>query len=361
VSGQRFHVNVPFEESYTTPDARRTRGRLVASRPFRPGGGELVRDLVLEFRDGRVVEIDASQGRDAFAEWLAVDEGARRLGEIALVGEDSPLARTGLFFDLPLLDENAACHAALGDAYRAALAGGLDMDRGELDEIGCNRSAVHSDLVFGSPQVSVTATESREGEVVLIADGARLRLRRIPACEVNLCFSCVQDRTQRANFGCEFFASYSESQSFFEAPLATVVDGQSKTGHEPIPRVVLGQQLQCQSMACDGIRQLPETTQSQASIDQAARFAGLIAQQTVHKERLRSVVKPQRPVAGIGIDGTKSLQDVGVVVSRLPAFGEIQSAMGRLQSGGQMASSATGRRIDPEEFRSFPRACVFKS
>ncbi|MEE8525686.1 MAG: aminopeptidase [Thermoanaerobaculia bacterium] len=171
LSGQRFYPNFPFEEVFTTPDARHTRGRLVASRPFRTGGGVLVRDLVLEFRDGRVVGFDASEGRDGFAESLEVDDGARRLGEIALVGEDSPIARTGLFFDLPLLDENAACHAALGDAYRAGLAGGLTMASRELDEIGCNRSHIHSDVLFGSPRVSVTATASRKGEVVLIEDG----------------------------------------------------------------------------------------------------------------------------------------------------------------------------------------------
>jgi aminopeptidase len=171
VSGQRFHCNLPSEESFTTPDRRRTRGRLVASRPFRTAAGLLVEGLKLEFRDGRVVDLDADRGKEGFAEWLAADDGAGYLGEVALVGQDSPVARSGLFFDLTLLDENAACHVALGDGIRTALAGGETMGAARLAAIGANRSRIHTDVMFGSPAVDVVATESRAGEVVLLAAG----------------------------------------------------------------------------------------------------------------------------------------------------------------------------------------------
>lgn len=171
VRGQRFLSNLPSEEIFTTPDRRLTCGRLAASMPFRLQNGVLVRDLVLRFRRGRVVELDAGAGRDELSRWLDSDAGARYLGEIALVGRDSPIARSGLFFDKILLDENAASHVALGRGFPLALAGGESMSQRELAELGCNRSKIHTDVMFGSPEVSVVATRSRRGEVVLLDRG----------------------------------------------------------------------------------------------------------------------------------------------------------------------------------------------
>jgi aminopeptidase len=169
VAGQRFCSNVPTEEVFTTPDRRRTEGRLAASRPFRLPGGPLVRDLVLHFEQGRVVVVEASSEQAAFESWLDVHEGARHLGEIALVGDDSLVARSGLFFDFVQLDENAAAHVGLGQGFARALAERARAT--QLEELGCNRSDVHVDVVFGSPQVRVVATASREGEVALLDGG----------------------------------------------------------------------------------------------------------------------------------------------------------------------------------------------
>ncbi|MEM7349409.1 MAG: aminopeptidase [Acidobacteriota bacterium] len=169
--GQTFNANMPSEENFTTPDRRLTQGRLVATMPFRTHSGLLVKDLVLTFRDGRVVELDASEGREGFERWIDSDDGARYLGEFALVGQDSPIARSGLFFEHTLFDENAWAHVALGQAYTNGLDGGATMTASELDAVGYNRSVIHTDLMFGSTEVSVTATRSREGEVVLIDHG----------------------------------------------------------------------------------------------------------------------------------------------------------------------------------------------
>ncbi len=169
--GQTFNANMPSEENFTTPDRRLTRGRLVATMPFRTHGGLLVKDLVLEFRDGRVVELDAGEGKEGFRRWIDSDDGARYLGEFALVGQDSPIARSGLFFESTLFDENAWSHAALGRAYASGLAGGPTMTSAELDEVGYNRSVIHTDIMFGSTEVTIVATKTREGEVVLIDRG----------------------------------------------------------------------------------------------------------------------------------------------------------------------------------------------
>ncbi len=170
--GQRFNANVPSEENFTTPDRRLTRGRLAATMPFRTHSGLLVKDLVLTFRDGRVVELEASEGRDGFERWIDSDDGARYLGEFALVAEDSPVARSGLFFENTLFDENAWAHVALGRAYASGIAGGVTMTPAELDAVGYNRSVIHTDIMFGSTEVTITASNSREGEVVLIDRGA---------------------------------------------------------------------------------------------------------------------------------------------------------------------------------------------
>ena len=171
VSGQTFNANVPSEENFTTPDRRRTRGRLVATMPFRTHSGLLVKDLVLTFRDGRVVELDASCGRQGFDRWLDSDDGARYLGEFALVGQDSPIAGSGLFFEHTLYDENAWSHVALGRAYANGLEGGVEMTPSEFEAVGYNRSMIHTDIMFGSTEVTVTATRSRDGEVVLLDRG----------------------------------------------------------------------------------------------------------------------------------------------------------------------------------------------
>ena len=166
VDGQTFNANVPSEENFTTPDRRLTEGRLAATMPFRTKSGLLVDGLVLEIRDGRVVDFDAREGKEGFRRWIDSDEGARYLGEFALVGSDSPIARSGLFFEHTLYDENAWPHAALGQGYASCLEGGQSMSQRELDEAGCNRSVIHTDVMFGSPEVSVVATRTRRGEVV---------------------------------------------------------------------------------------------------------------------------------------------------------------------------------------------------
>jgi len=171
VSGQVFNANVPSEENFTTPDRRLTQGRLVATMPFRTKSGLLVEELILSFRDGRVVEHQAGGGEREFETWIDSDDGGRYLGEFALVGQDSPIAQGGIFFENTLYDENAWSHAALGSGYANGLRGGPEMSRRELDEHGCNTSIIHTDIMFGSTEVSVVASRCREGEVLLLDRG----------------------------------------------------------------------------------------------------------------------------------------------------------------------------------------------
>ena len=169
--GQKFQANVPTEENYTTPDRRTAEGRLVATMPFRTRTGLLVKGLRMDFEKGRLVRFEAEEGAAGFARWIDLDEGARYLGELALVGADSAIAKTGLFFEHTLFDENAWSHAAIGQAYTVGLQGGEELSPARLAELGFNNSSIHTDIMYGSSEVSITATQSAEGEVPLIEKG----------------------------------------------------------------------------------------------------------------------------------------------------------------------------------------------
>ncbi|MEL7060135.1 MAG: aminopeptidase [Acidobacteriota bacterium] len=170
--GQVFNANVPSEENFTTPDRREAEGVLCATMPFRTKSGLLVEGLVMHFADGRLVEVEADRGADGFRRWIATDVGASYLGELALVGKDSPIARSGLFFEHTLFDENAWPHVALGQSYSTCLRGGENLSIQQLESLGANSSSIHTDIMFGSPDVSILATRSARGELPLIVDGA---------------------------------------------------------------------------------------------------------------------------------------------------------------------------------------------
>ncbi|NJL29073.1 MAG: aminopeptidase [Thermoanaerobaculia bacterium] len=170
-SGQSCYPNFPSEEIFTAPDRRKAEGRLVASHPLRLYNGIEIDNLVLEFRAGRVVAFQSDNGREAFAKWLQTDDGARRLGEIGLVSQDSGISRAGTRFDFNNLDENTAAHLALGQTLPFTIENSENLTETELQALGWNRSAIHTDVLFGSEKVTIRATRSRVGEVVLIDEG----------------------------------------------------------------------------------------------------------------------------------------------------------------------------------------------
>jgi aminopeptidase len=152
-------VNLPTEDVFTTPDCRRAEGTIRSTRPLPLPGtirstrplplpGTIVHDLELRFERGRIVEVPASAGADVVRAQIDTDDGARRLGEVALVDGTSRVGKTGLtFFDV-LYDENASCHIAYGRAYFH----GVD---GEPGGVGYNLSGVHTDVIVGGPEVDV--------------------------------------------------------------------------------------------------------------------------------------------------------------------------------------------------------------
>lgn len=152
--GRETIANMPTEEVFTTPDNRIASGTVAATRPFQLIGGSIVEGLRLRFEDGRVVEVDADRHADAVREYLKADDGAVRLGEVALVDGTSPVGQSGLVFNDILLDENATCHVALGNAYPFTVPD-LPAEPGDRAARGFNVSAIHQDLMIGGPDIAV--------------------------------------------------------------------------------------------------------------------------------------------------------------------------------------------------------------
>jgi aminopeptidase len=168
--GVPFEPNIPTEEVFTTPDWRATRGKARVTRPFLVNG-KLIEGLEVEFEEGKVTRFEAKSGAETFGEYIKSDEGASRLGEVALVGVDSPVFQSGLVFQEILFDENAACHIAVGSAYKSCLVGGDSMTPEQLAEVGCNESSAHTDMMISDEHVDVLARTYSQEEVPLIEKG----------------------------------------------------------------------------------------------------------------------------------------------------------------------------------------------
>ncbi len=154
VNGARFVANMPTEEVFTAPHALRVDGTIASSKPL-SYQGQLIDRFQLTFEGGAVVAARAEQGQAALEKLLEIDEGARRLGEIALVPHQSPISQSGLLFFNTLFDENAACHVALGRAYETTMKDGTTRSLEELQADGFNQSFTHVDFMFGSDQLDV--------------------------------------------------------------------------------------------------------------------------------------------------------------------------------------------------------------
>lgn len=168
--GKSFMPNIPTEEVFTTPDFRGTEGVVALTRPVRIRGS-VVEGGRLRFRGGEVVDAGAERGEESLVALLQTDSGAKRLGEVALVDGSSPIWRSGFVFDSVLLDENAACHIALGSGYVPAFAGSEAWSETEKEARGFNVALVHEDLMIGSEEVEVTGIGDDSREIPLIRGG----------------------------------------------------------------------------------------------------------------------------------------------------------------------------------------------
>jgi aminopeptidase len=146
--------NIPTEECFTTPHKDRVHGVVTASKPL-SHQGTLIENIRCRFEDGRIVEVTATKGEQAIQKLIATDDGARRLGEVALVPHNSPIAQSGVLFWNTLFDENAASHIALGQSYSTCVINGEKMSDEELAKLGANESIIHVDWMIGGATMNI--------------------------------------------------------------------------------------------------------------------------------------------------------------------------------------------------------------
>jgi len=169
VAGIPFVANMPTEEIFTLPLKSGVNGVVYSSMPLSLNG-YLVRDIRLTLKDGKIVDADASEGLDVLTNQFGVDEGARYLGEVALVPHKSIISEQDILYYNTLFDENASCHFAFGSAY-PAFEGGNKMTKDEQKANGANDSIIHVDFMVGTPDLSITGVTSDGRSVPVFTDG----------------------------------------------------------------------------------------------------------------------------------------------------------------------------------------------
>ena len=169
--GTYFQCNLPSFEICTTTDRRRAKGHVAASKPLFVNGG-MIQGFSFDFRNGKAVNAHAEVGESLLAELLARDEGSAFLGEVAFVEQNTPIARSGLVFLNTLLDENAACHLALGSGFPGNIRGIDPTDTVQLRENGVNQSCQHVDFMFGTEDLCADG-RCENGDVVPLFRGGK--------------------------------------------------------------------------------------------------------------------------------------------------------------------------------------------
>jgi aminopeptidase len=167
-NGITCNANIPTEEVFTTPHCRRVSGHVVSSKPL-SYQGTLIDNIAVRFEEGRIVEARASRGEEVLSKVLDTDDGARRLGEVALVPHSSPISQSGLLFFNTLFDENAASHIALGQCYSKCFVNGDKLTPQQIVAQGGNQSLIHIDWMIGTSETDIDG---------LHADGRRVPVFR---------------------------------------------------------------------------------------------------------------------------------------------------------------------------------------
>ena len=169
-NGITCNPNIPTEEVFTTPHARRVSGHVVSTKPL-SYQGSLIDGIAVRFEEGCIVAAKAARGEEVLNKVLDTDEGARRLGEVALVPHSSPISKSGLLFFNTLFDENAACHIALGQCYSKCFVDGEKLTPDQIAAQGGNKSLIHIDWMIGSDQTNIDGIHAGGRRVPVLRKG----------------------------------------------------------------------------------------------------------------------------------------------------------------------------------------------
>jgi len=162
-NGVICNPNIPSEEVFTTPHALKVDGYVKSTKPL-SHQGTLIENISVVFENGVITEAKASKGEEVFLNLIDTDDGARRLGEVALVPHSSPISQSNLLFYNTLFDENAACHIALGQCYSKCFKDGDTLSKDEVIRNGGNSSMIHVDWMIGSDTINIDGLD-QDGRV----------------------------------------------------------------------------------------------------------------------------------------------------------------------------------------------------
>ena len=163
-------VNMPSYEVFTSPIYNKTNGIVYSSKPLIYNGA-LINNFWIKFKDGKVIDYDAKEGKEVLGEIINTDENSCYLGEAALVEVDSPIDAMNTNFGTTLIDENASCHLALGAGFNECIKNGLKMEEKELIENGINTSKQHVDFMIGTKDLTITAYTKGGNEINIFENG----------------------------------------------------------------------------------------------------------------------------------------------------------------------------------------------
>lgn len=169
-NGITCNPNIPSEEVFTTPHALNVNGSVCSTKPLSHQGA-LIDKIQVRFENGKITNAKASKGEEVLLKILDSDEGARRLGEVALVPNSSPISQSGLLFYNTLFDENAACHIALGQCYSKCFKGEENLSEKEILKRGGNSSMIHIDWMIGSRHIDIDGINSDGSRVAVFRKG----------------------------------------------------------------------------------------------------------------------------------------------------------------------------------------------
>lgn len=168
--GEEFIANMPSEEVFSAPRLDGVNGKVYSTLPLNYNGN-LIEDFYLVFKDGEVVDYDAKAGKEYLKNILDTDEGAKRLGEVALVSYKTPISMRKVLFYNTLYDENASCHFALGKSYPTCLEGGEKLSIEELKKMGMNDSLTHVDFMVGDETTEIIGVKENGDQVQIFKEG----------------------------------------------------------------------------------------------------------------------------------------------------------------------------------------------
>ncbi len=170
LQGRVFNPNMPTEEVFTSPKAGSCEGIVYSTKPL-SYMGELIENFSVRFEGGKVVEVKAEKGEELLKKMVSMDEGAGKLGEVALIPYNSPISESGVLFYNTLFDENASCHLALGRGFNECLKGFEKLTNKECQERGINDSMIHVDFMIGAKDTSIVGIKENGERVQLFKDG----------------------------------------------------------------------------------------------------------------------------------------------------------------------------------------------